>query len=112
MTTHLPYTLFNLPSPDSTVIAADSILSRTFYSDEQLKGIVFTFAPGQELSEHTAAKPAIIHILSGEGTLGLGDTQIEAKPGVWVHIEANLRHSVLAKTTLIMLLLLLPAGPK
>jgi quercetin dioxygenase-like cupin family protein len=110
MTQNLPYTLFTLPDPNSPAVAADSILSRTFYTDDQLKAIVFTFAPAQELSEHTASMPAVIHILSGEGTVSVGGDVIAAKPGVWVHMDANLPHSVRATTTLTMLLLLLPKG--
>ncbi len=36
-------------------IAADSIVSRTFLKQDGTHLIVFGFAPGQELSEHTAA---------------------------------------------------------
>ena len=43
-------------------IAPDSIISRTFYADEHVKVILFGFAAGQELSEHTASKPAMLHL--------------------------------------------------
>jgi quercetin dioxygenase-like cupin family protein len=91
-------------------IAPDSIVSRTFYSDEQVKAMIFGFAPGQELSEHTASMPALIHILSGEATLTLGGETHTAGPGTWVRMEANLAHSVLAHTPVVMLLLMLPGG--
>ena len=48
-----PYTLFNLPVQLPT-LESDSILSRTIYNDNQVKAVLFTFAAGQELSEHTA----------------------------------------------------------
>ena len=35
--------------------------------------ISFGFAPGQELSEDTSAKPAILHFLKGEAQLTLGE---------------------------------------
>jgi len=89
-------------------IPADSILSRTFYTDEQVKAILFTFAAGQELSEHTAAMPAIIHILQGEASLTLGGDTRAAGPGTWAHMPARLPHSLLAQTPVVMLLLLLP----
>ncbi len=88
-------------------IPADSIVSRTFYEDDQLKGILFGFAPGQELSEHTAARPAILHFIEGEALLTLGDDEQSAGPGTWVHMVPHLPHSVVAETTLVMLLLLL-----
>ena len=88
-------------------IPPDSILSRTFYDDARVKAILFGFAPGQELSEHTASKPAILHFLQGEAELTLGGDDYQAHPGTWVHMPANLSHSVRAKTALTMLLLLL-----
>lgn len=88
-------------------IPADSIVSRTFYSDEGVKAILFGFAAGQELSEHTASQPAILHILAGEADLTLGDETMEAQAGTWVHMPAQLPHSIVAKTPVTMLLLLL-----
>jgi quercetin dioxygenase-like cupin family protein len=88
-------------------ISPDTIISRTFYSDDQLKGVLFGFAEGQELSEHTASKPAILQFLSGEAQLTLGEDVLEARPGAWVHMPAHLPHSVLAQTPVVMLLLLL-----
>ena len=88
-------------------IPSDSIISRTVYSDEAVKAVLFGFAAGQELSEHTASVPAIIHILKGEGTLTLGKDTVEAREGTWARMEANLPHSVNAKTALVMLLLML-----
>src|SRR5262245_38414135 len=44
------------------------ILSRTLHNDDRLKVVLFGFAPGEELSEHTASMPAILHFLQGEGS--------------------------------------------
>src|SRR5437773_10190454 len=83
------------------------ILSRTLYNDDQLKAVLFGFAQGEELSEHTASMPAILHFLQGEATVTLGDDGHEAKPGTWVHMPTGLRHRIQAKTPVVMLLLLL-----
>lgn len=88
-------------------VPADSILSRSVYHDERVKVSVFAFAPGQELSEHTASVPAIIHILEGEATLTLGGDTYEATAGAWARMPASLPHSVFAKTHVRMLLLML-----
>jgi quercetin dioxygenase-like cupin family protein len=82
------------------------ILSRTLYNDEKVKAVIFGFGQGEELSEHTASMPAILHLLQGEAKLTLGDDALEAKPGTWVHMPAGQRHSILAKTPVVMLLLL------
>ena len=88
-------------------IPENSIISQTLYIDEQVKAVLFTFAAGQELSEHTASTSATIHILAGEGRLILGKDEHVARPGTWVHMTPNLPHSIFAKTPLSMLLLLL-----
>ena len=83
------------------------ILSRTLFNDDRLKAVIFGFAQGEELSEHTASMPAVLHFLQGEAALTLGDDKHEAKPGTWVHMPAGLKHSVQAKSPVVMLLLLL-----
>ena len=83
------------------------ILSRTRYNDDRLKAVLFGFAPGEELSEHTASMPAVLHFLRGEAKLTLGDDAVEATPGTWVHMVKGLRHNIQAKTSMVMLLLLL-----
>ncbi len=84
----------------------DSILSRTVYQDKSIKTILFGFQPGQELSEHTAAVPAVLHFIEGEAKLTLGDESTIAQEGTWVHIPPNLPHSILATTKVLMLLTL------
>ena len=88
-------------------IPPDSIVSRTFYEDDRMKAILFGFAPGQELSEHTAARPASLHFISGEASLTLGEEVFAVQSGSWSHMPPNLPHSIVAKTEVIMLLYLL-----
>jgi quercetin dioxygenase-like cupin family protein len=88
-------------------IPADGTISRTLYRDEQIKVVLFGFAAGQELSEHTAAVPALIQIIAGEATIMLGDERVEAQAGTWVRMPAHLTHAVTARTPVVMLLTLL-----
>ena len=85
----------------------DGILTRTLFNDNNMKAVIFGFGQGEELSEHTASMPVILHFLHGEATLTLGDDSVEAQPGTWIHMEPNLKHSVKTKTQVVMLLLLL-----
>jgi quercetin dioxygenase-like cupin family protein len=91
-------------------IPQDGVLSRTVYGDERIKAVIFGFDTGQELSEHTASMPAIIHIVKGQARLTLGGDAREAGAGAWVHMPANLSHSIYATTPVVMLLLLLKSG--
>ena len=88
-------------------ITPDSTISRTVHDDDQLKIVVFGFDAGQELSEHTASMPAILHFIQGDVELILGDDQHKAGPGSWAHMPAHLPHSVKANTPTVMLLYLL-----
>jgi quercetin dioxygenase-like cupin family protein len=86
---------------------AKGILSRTLHASDRLKAVGFGFAVGEELSEHTASFPAIIHILSGDATVTLGPDRHELTGGAWMHMAPKLPHSIQAKTPVTMLLLLL-----
>lgn len=83
------------------------ILSRTLHNDERVKAVVFGFAQGEELSEHTAVMPAILQFIRGEATLTLGADTRAAQPGTWIHMPPGLTHSIRAQTPVVMLLLLL-----
>ncbi len=85
----------------------DGILTRTLLNDDHVKVVIFGFGQGQELSEHTASMPAILHFIQGEANLTLGDDTVEAQAGTWIHMPPDLKHSVQTKTPVVMLLLLL-----
>jgi quercetin dioxygenase-like cupin family protein len=101
------YTVFEDLKKTIDAIPTESIVSRTIYKDDGLKSIVFAFAPGQELSEHTASVPAMIQVLEGDCTVTLGPDSYEAGAGFWAHMPPNLKHSLLAKTPVLMLLIML-----
>jgi quercetin dioxygenase-like cupin family protein len=87
-------------------IPSDSIVSRTVLNTPALKVILFGFAAGQELSEHTSARPAIMHFLRGEAAVTVGDSSYAAAPGAFVHMAPRVPHSVVARTEVVMLLLM------
>jgi quercetin dioxygenase-like cupin family protein len=102
-----PYTFIQDIRSAAPDVPPDSILSRTVHADDLVKVTAFTFAPGQELTEHAASHPAILHVLDGEAEVTLGGDRKRAKAGTWVYMTANLVHSVRAETELRFILLLL-----
>ena len=88
-------------------IPENGILSRTLHDDERCKVIAFGFAPGQELSAHTAPMPAVLHFVQGEANLRLGDDLHPAKAGTVVHMPPYLEHGIQAKTPVVLLLVLI-----
>lgn len=85
-------------------IPENGILSRTLHNDDRLRVVIFGFSPGQELSAHTAPMPAVLQILKGEADLTLGEEKLEAKAGAFIHMAPNLKHGIVARTPLILLL--------
>lgn len=82
----------------------NGILSQTLQDGGGTKVILFGFAPGQELSAHTAPFPATLTFLKGEAALTLGTAERTAGEGTFVYMPANLPHGVKAKTEVVMLL--------
>jgi quercetin dioxygenase-like cupin family protein len=89
-------------------IPARGILSQTLSSEANVEFLLFAFAAGEQLSEHTSARPAIIHILEGEGELTVGGDAHPARPGTWLRMDSAVKHSLVARTPMRMALYLLP----
>lgn len=104
-----PYTM-QTKLAESIETPADGTLSRTLYQDERSKIVLFSFSAGQELSEHTASTPAIMHFLSGESDVTLGPDHVTAAAGTWIHMTAQLPHSIRTRTPVTMLLTLLKSA--
>lgn len=85
-------------------VADQGIVSKAIVENEHHKIIHFALAAGQELSEHTASVPAVIHIVSGEGTVLLGGEEHVARPGMLFYMPAELKHAVAARGDLVFLL--------
>jgi quercetin dioxygenase-like cupin family protein len=86
------------------------ILSHTIHNDDSVKIILFGFAPGQELTAHTAPMPATIQVVRGEAEVTLGADSIQAGEGCLIHMQPNLAHGIVARTPLLMLLTLVKAA--
>lgn len=89
-------------------VPPETIISRSVFRDGGLNVTLFRFAAGQELTEHTAARPAVLYFVEGRARLTLGTDEHQADKGSWVHMPAHLPHSIFAETEVTMLLLLLP----
>jgi len=70
------------------------------------KTVLFGVAQGEERSEHTSSMPTVLHFLQREAKWTLVADTVEARPGNWVHMPTGLRHSIQAKTPVVMPLLL------
>ncbi len=91
-------------------IPADGTLSRVLHRDERLRLVVFAFDTDQELTEHTAAVPAVLQVISGRIEMGLAGDSVTVEPGGWLRMDAHLPHSLVALEPTVLVLTMLPAG--
>lgn len=89
-----------------TKYAANGIVSRTLLRTETTRVVLFGFAAGQELTEHTSTQQAVIQILSGECEFSLGGQVHLAKAGDLIYMPPLLPHAVKATGPFSMLLTL------
>ncbi|MGN6644657.1 MAG: cupin domain-containing protein [Verrucomicrobiota bacterium] len=97
---------------DETKFAANGIVSRTLLRTDTTRVVLFGFAEGQELTEHTSTQQAVIQILSGECEFSLDGKPHLAKAGDLIYMPPNLRHAVKATRPFSMLLTLTKAPEK
>ena len=102
-----PYVYFEQLGTAVADPTPDSIVSRSILKNEAADVTLFAFAAGQELTEHTASRPAILQFLQGEAEISLGADTKRASAGTWVYMEPRLAHGIKAETAVTMLLILL-----
>ncbi len=76
--------------------AEGSTVSKTLLRAEGVNVVLFSFAAGEELSEHTAAMPVLVETLEGELEITAAGKTITLLPGGLVHFTTRLPHAVKA----------------
>ena len=89
-----------------TQFAPNGIVSRTLLRAPNARVVLFGFAEGQELTEHTSTQRALIQILSGECEFSLAGKAHALKSGDFLHMPPNLPHAAKATKQFSMLLTL------
>jgi quercetin dioxygenase-like cupin family protein len=91
---------------EETKFAPNGIVSRTLLRTENSRVVLFGFAEGQELTEHTSTQHAVIQILSGECDFWLAGKPHALRAGSLLYMPPNLPHALKATTQFSMLLTL------
>jgi len=89
-----------------TQFAPNGIVSRTLLRTPIMRVVLFGFAEGQELTEHTSTQQALIQVLSGECEFSLAGKLHNLKAGDFLHMPPNAPHAVKATKQFSMLLTL------
>lgn len=95
-----------LSPADETTFAPNGIVSRTLLSTANCRVLIFGFAEGQELTEHTSTQHAMVQVLSGECEFSLAGRPHALKAGDLVYMRPNEPHAVRATKQFSMLLTL------
>jgi quercetin dioxygenase-like cupin family protein len=91
-------------------IQSGAVVSKVVHRDEGVNVTVFGFDAGQELTEHQAARAAVVQVISGRLRFTADGEEIDAGPGFWLHMAPNTPHALMATEPTIMLLTLLRPG--
>ncbi len=96
--------------PSLVQFAESGIVSRTLLSTPALRVVHFSLASGQELTEHTSSRRALVQILSGSCEFRFNGAWHTLGVGEFLHMPPNHPHAVLAGHTPCAFLLVLHDG--
>jgi quercetin dioxygenase-like cupin family protein len=88
-------------------IQPGSVVSKVIHRDDTANVTVFAFDAGEELTEHTASRAAIVQVLSGRMTFTVDGEALDAGPGFWLHMAPEAPHALVAREPTLMLLTML-----
>lgn len=99
-----------LEDPSAAIeIQGGAVVSKVLHRGGGLDVTVFGFDAGEGLTEHTAARAAIVSVLSGHLHVTVDGATYDARPGWWLHMAPGAPHALEALEPTVMLLTLLPA---
>jgi len=92
---------------EETKYAEHGIVSRNVFRTASCRVVLFGFAAGQELSEHTSTSHALVQILSGSCEFALNGQWRTLEAGNFLNMPPGLPHAVKATGAFSMLLTLI-----
>jgi quercetin dioxygenase-like cupin family protein len=101
----MPHLLINDPASE-VAIQAGAVVSKVVHRGEGMNVTVFGFDAGEELTEHQAARAAVVQVLDGRLRFTVDGEELELPPGSWLHMAPGTPHSLVATERTVMLLTL------
>ena len=101
----MPHVLIIDP-PSEVAIQPGAVVSKVVHRGDGINVTVFGFDAGEELTEHQAARAAVVQVLSGRLRFTVDGEELELAPGSWLHMTPGTPHSLVATEPSIMLLTL------
>ena len=101
----MTYTLISAPASE-VAVQTGAIVSKVVYRGDGLEATVFGFDAGEQLTEHQAARAAVIQVLSGRLTFVVDGEPLDLDAGAWLHMAPGAPHSRVAIEPTVRLLTL------
>jgi quercetin dioxygenase-like cupin family protein len=100
------HTLISDPASEVT-IQAGAVVSKVLHRGGGVNVTVFAFDAGEQLTEHKAARTAVVQVLSGHLRFTVDAEELDLDPGSWLHMAPGAPHSLIATEPTVMLLTLI-----
>lgn len=91
-------------------ISSEATTSRTVVSNDAARVVVFAMDAGQELTDHSAARPVVVQVIEGRLTFTVAGQSHDLDAGDVVYLAPGERHAVLALTPCRFVLVLVTAA--
>lgn len=101
----MPHVLISDPRSE-VAIQDGAVVSKVVHRGEGMNVTVFGFDVGEELTEHQAARTALVQVLSGRLRFTVDGEELELPSGSWLHMTPGTPHSLVASERTVMLLTL------
>jgi quercetin dioxygenase-like cupin family protein len=85
-------------------IQPGAVVSKVVHRGDGMNVTVFGFDAGEELTEHQAARGAVVQVLSGRLRFTVDGEELDLGPGSWLHMAPGTPHSLVATEPTLMLL--------
>lgn len=91
---------------DEVAVQSGSVVSKVVHRNDDLNVTVFAFDTGEQLSEHTASRAAVVQVLSGRLRFVVDEEELDLADGSWLYMGPGAAHSLVATEPTVMLLTL------
>jgi quercetin dioxygenase-like cupin family protein len=105
----MAHTLISSPAGE-VVVQPGAIVSRVLHRGDGLDVTVFGFDAGEQLTEHTASRAAVVQVLSGRLRFVVDGEELDLVDGSWLRMSPGAPHSLVAIEPTVMLLTLVGAA--
>ena len=97
---------------DALPITASATTSRSLVDNDQVRVVAFAFDSGEQLTEHTAAMPVVVQLITGSMRFDVADESHQLTAGDCVYLPARQPHSLEALEPSVMTLVMIRGGDR